>query len=1075
MTAVTQRINNYLGGVSKQADVKKLNGQVVEADNAYPDPTFGLLKRPGLDFKKALGTGTEYADGKWFHILRDDQESYFGVIKTNQIKIWNTKTGNECTVEDRTTTLALNGSDNGGSNVTTKRNVPVASTTGSGTGMTVNVTAAGGVATAFTVCAPGSGYVKNEVLTLAKANWSPAAGSDVKCKITTDPPGTASTPNHYLSNTAALYPKDFDVMTVQDRTYITNKTRTVEVLAAPSYTANSKATVKLNSVEYSSKYVIKINSTDYTYTSRNEDYFETGGSSTAIERLSAEEILNKDNSGTNDGLARQINAVSGFTTTMNGTSFEIAKDDGSAFTISIVKGAASGTALELFQEQVDNISILPKMSNHGRIAKVVNTGASADDFYTQFIADNTTYNADGTVNVAGSGTGFWQETISPSASAGLKEGTMPHQLVNSDVDHFYFDVIPWTARLTGDNSTNSHPSFVGQKIQQAFFYGNRLGFLTQDNVSMSQTSEYDNFYHVSSMTAVANDPVDISCSSIRPAVLHGVVPVTQGLVLFSRNQQFLMSAADGIFTPSSTSIKGISSYEMDTNIDPVDVGDRITFVSKTESYTRIFNMITRGFEENPGFLDIGKVISEWVPSTIDQLIGNAQNTIIALLSSTSKEVYFYRTFSDGEKDIMQAWFKWILPGNVQFASIIDDKFRVVTHQQSQYTYSEINLNMVPTAATLVSTVGSTSNPCVDLLSVASDVTYSSSTGDSKCYLPYNDVTDLTPIILVASVAGTEFDQAGFSMTPSRGNDGSPYFLVPDKDLSDIKAQVYVGYRYNLDVTLPKTYFKTDERTADFSSALTVARMKFSLGLSGVAGFKVKKKGFDNPSQEFTADTGTTFASPLTNNGGSGGPTCTLTKVKTTSANGSAGSKGSDMLVNLTLAGGVVTAMTVHTEGTGYKVGNIITVDKSLVGTTADVQGTINALGTTVFKYNIDLPDVADAAVKLDGRKTTAFTIVASTQPITVPEKGILTLTDPPGAGVKVLLYADYWYDLQSIKDSDYYLADDVPMSDQSTLIVPIHQRTENFTLRVFSDSPFPVALNSMMWEGNYSPRFYRRT
>ena len=62
-----------------------------------------------------------------------------------------------------------------------------------------------------------------------------------------------------------------------------------------------------------------------------------------------------------------------------------------------------------------------------------------------------------------------------------------------------------------------------------------------------------------------------------------------------------------------------------------------------------------------------------------------------------------------------------------------------------------------------------------------------------------------------------------------------------------------------------------------------------------------------------------------------------------------------------------------------------------------------------------------------------------------------------------------------IKDSDYYLADDVPMSDQSTLIVPIHQRTENFTLRVFSDSPFPVALNSMMWEGNYSPRFYTRS
>ena len=46
---------------------------------------------------------------------------------------------------------------------------------------------------------------------------------------------------------------------------------------------------------------------------------------------------------------------------------------------------------------------------------------------------------------------------------------------------------------------------------------------------------------------------------------------------------------------------------------------------------------------------------------------------------------------------------------------------------------------------------------------------------------------------------------------------------------------------------------------------------------------------------------------------------------------------------------------------------------------------------------------------------------------------------------------------------------------QNVFTVPINQRTDNYTLRVFSDSPFPVALTSMSWEGNYSPRYYRRT
>ena len=44
MPAVTQRVDNYLGGVSRQSDDKKLPGQVEECINGYPDPTFGFTK-----------------------------------------------------------------------------------------------------------------------------------------------------------------------------------------------------------------------------------------------------------------------------------------------------------------------------------------------------------------------------------------------------------------------------------------------------------------------------------------------------------------------------------------------------------------------------------------------------------------------------------------------------------------------------------------------------------------------------------------------------------------------------------------------------------------------------------------------------------------------------------------------------------------------------------------------------------------------------------------------------------------------------------------------------------------------
>ena len=101
MTAVTQRIDNYLGGVSKQSDDKKLPGQVRECLNGYPDPTFGLTKRPGFKWIANLGTGTTYDSSKWFYIHRDNNEKYIGCIKPGSpgdIDIWNATTGAACTV-----------------------------------------------------------------------------------------------------------------------------------------------------------------------------------------------------------------------------------------------------------------------------------------------------------------------------------------------------------------------------------------------------------------------------------------------------------------------------------------------------------------------------------------------------------------------------------------------------------------------------------------------------------------------------------------------------------------------------------------------------------------------------------------------------------------------------------------------------------------------------------------------------------------------------------------------------------------------------------------------------------------
>ena len=423
---------------------------------------------------------------------------------------------------------------------------------------------------------------------------------------------------------------------------------------------------------------------------------------------------------------------------------------------------------------------------------------------------------------------------------------------------------------------------------------------------------------------------------------------------------------------------------MDTVIDPVDTGTTINFISKTPSYTRVFAMVTRGENENPQVADIGKVVNEWIPSSVDTLISSAQNQFIAFSGQSSRYIYFFRQYVEGTEINLQTWFNWQAPGNVQTIAADSDEFFAVTKQGGQFTLSKASLSQSPDDAIIVNNDGQRLNPCIDLYATASSVVWDSTNEFSKCFIPYNDATILTPVLIIKGTTATgQFIESGFTISPERVvESGNTYFIVPFKYLTSVASDVIVGYKYDFDVTLPKTFYKVDDdmKISDYTANLTIARMKFAVGLSGVMGFKLKSKGIRQGKREYTGD-------------------------------------GS----------------------------------------------------TTVFNWDpsdISYVDRDQIKVKVNNVVTTAFTVNSDTQ---------LTLNTAPANGATVLIYLDEWYSLNPIIKADQYLANDIPISDHTIFTLPIHQKTDNFTLRLFNDSPFPVSLNSMMWEGIYSPRFYRRT
>ena len=444
-----------------------------------------------------------------------------------------------------------------------------------------------------------------------------------------------------------------------------------------------------------------------------------------------------------------------------------------------------------------------------------------------------------------------------------------------------------------------------------------------------------------------------------------------------------MSGNNGVLTPTTTVIKTIASYQMEADIDPVDMGTNINFVSKTPSYTRIFGMLTRGQEENPQVLDIGRVVNEWVPSTIDTLIASPQNQFIAMSSQSSDKIYLYRTYSNGEEIVVQSWFNWQLPGNVQAISADSDDMFTVTKQASQYTLMVANLSQSPDDAIIVNTNGQRVNPCVDLYATATSVVWDATNELSKCYLPYNDVTGLTPVLIVSgSTASGSFVQSGFTITPERNSDGNgAYFEVPRNNLTSVADNVIVGFKYDLDVILPRTYFRLQDQQADYTASLTVSRMKFAVGLSGIMAFKLKSTGRLAGEKRFKGD-GTTI-------------------------------------------------------DYGWTQADIKYIDRNQ----------IKVKNNNVLVPAADYSFLSDESIRF---------------------------STAPDENDDILIYLDERYFLNPVQKANTYLADDIALDDLSIFTLPIHQRAENFQLRIFNDSPFPVSLNSMSWEGNYTPRYYRR-
>ena len=495
----------------------------------------------------------------------------------------------------------------------------------------------------------------------------------------------------------------------------------------------------------------------------------------------------------------------------------------SAFNVEV----AEEDLMRVFQKTVNDVSLLPNQCRHGYVVKVANARMSdEDDYYLRFSGEN---NLDGA--------GSWSECPIPGITDTLTN--MPLVIQRTAATTFTVRPFTYQTRRVGDTNTNPMPTFVGQRINKVLFFRNRLAILSGENVILSRpgTLGTPDFFIESALTVSASDPIDISAASMFPSDLFDGIQINAGLLVFSTNQQFLLSSDDTVLNPDTAKLRTVSTFNYNKDIPPISLGTTIAYLDNSGKYSRMNQMANTAREGEPQIAEISKLVPSLLPKDLDLLTNSRENAIILMGKTDSDIVFGYKYLQVADKVQQQAWFKWKFNNPLKYHFIIND----------EYYYLDTD-NFLQ---------------CVKLVQADSDPSFNQDDINYQIHLDnhttisggsFSSTTNLTTFSNVSwlpSVTSPNYDLALIDVNTSAARIGryakptltsTTSFTVPG-DWSGVTLRI--GYLYEYLVEFPKIYptkLENQRSVADVNSSLVLHRIKLHFGKIGLYETNLKRLG-----------------------------------------------------------------------------------------------------------------------------------------------------------------------------------------------------------------------------------------
>ena len=860
MAGITQKVPNYILGISGQADELKVPGQVVDLVNAVPDVVKGLEKRPGSRLISAITPST---NGKWFSIYTDEDTQYIGQVdRTGVIKIWRCSDGAEIPVDyasvagTNLATYLVHSEDHEIQTLTinestflTNRTKTVAMGTGAGD-------KAADLVNEVFIELKQVAYGKQYSLDIHDPDNTTTTtykrATSLKALETHVAPGTLENGQSYLNNGNC-------VLACRDTVTAPNNLRfQFEVRCAPnmedgdatswddSYQTYARLehggegwqTGEIHSFKTSKNASCKVEIASHAEVTCRDNIARVrppATASSAEHSISAEEIL--------ADMKAALDAIqhTGITATVAGNGLHLTRS--TPFNVT----TTANELMTIISNEANNIAELPKYCRHNYVVKVVNSGEDQDDYFLKFRMDNQT-GANTATNLFGRG--VWEECPEPGLTLKFDPDTMPLKLarvnpgtysINGGVATNYpngvFDLQypDWQDRDVGNEDTNPTPSFVGSKINKVLFFRNRLTVLSEENVIMSVANDIFNFWSKTSMAVVDDDPIDIQSSTIFPTILYDGIEVSSGLLVFSSNQQFMVTTDSEALSPKTAKINYLSSYNYNHKTAPFSLGVTPGFISSTGSNARFYEMFEARRDGEPKVLEQSKVINRLFPQDITLAADSRENSVVMFGSLDKADIWGYKYYN-AKDDRIQSWFKWELPGTLTYHSIMDDVYFAVIKNGSYYNLEAFDVKRTDET---------------DLIGASPDdyrVHLDTKTDITSAQLGYSTTTKRTGFTKPAGYNSSK--QLAVYCTDTGNNIGR--YSTASVVGSNIEFSgdwtghnIAVGYLYEMKVELPKIYVQKmqgNKVTSDNRSSLIIHRLNFTFGSIGKISTTLQRKG-----------------------------------------------------------------------------------------------------------------------------------------------------------------------------------------------------------------------------------------